>query len=74
MSRLLGSFLLRCWWVGREEERFELEHIQSGERLVVASLADAYAWVQTRARATESAQDASPGAPDECRPVRPGER
>ena len=74
MSRLLGSFLLRCWWVGREEERFELEHIQSGERLVVASLADAYAWVQTRARATESATSVPTGAPDKPLPLRPGEQ
>ncbi|HEX5501955.1 MAG TPA: hypothetical protein VFW96_05000 [Thermomicrobiales bacterium] len=74
MSRLLGSFLLRCWWVGRDDERFELEHIQSGERLVVASLADAYAWVQARARVSEPGPDGPPGAPEGARPLAPGER
>lgn len=74
MSRLLGSFLLRCWWVGRDDERFELEHIQSGERLVVASLADACAWVQAHARAGEAGPDGPPRAPEQPRPLVPGER
>lgn len=74
MSRLLGSFLVRCWWVGLEEERFELEHIQSGERLVVASLAEAYAWVQARARAGEDRPASSPRTTEKPCPRVPGAR
>ena len=49
MSRLDGSFLVRCWRLGRGEQRFEVEFIQSGERTVVASLAAACTWIDDRA-------------------------
>jgi hypothetical protein len=41
---------VRCWRLGRDEQRFEAEYIQSGERTVVASLAAACAWISDRAR------------------------
>ena len=66
MSRLDGSFLVRCWRLGRGEQRFEVEYIQSGERTVVASLAAACAWIDARAgtRADEriAAGENGPGA------------
>jgi hypothetical protein len=78
MGRLGGSFLLRCWRLGAGEERYEVEHIQSGERTVAASPAAAWAWIVARVAAAErgppihepgldrrSAGEAPPGGPAE---------
>lgn len=44
MVRLFGSFLVR-WWQVDDMPRIELEHIQSGRRGLVSSLAEAMAWM-----------------------------
>jgi isochorismate synthase EntC len=44
MVRLFGSFLVR-WWQVDDLQRIELEHIQSGRRGLVSSLAEAMAWI-----------------------------
>jgi hypothetical protein len=43
-----GSFLVRCWRRETGPERIEVEHIQSGEKTLVASLAEAAAWMSDR--------------------------
>ena len=49
MPRLSGSFVVRCWRVGKSEQRTEIEHIQSGNRVVVASLEEAVALMREQA-------------------------
>ena len=44
MSRSYGSFLLRCWQRD-DEQRIEIEHIQSHERTRVATVAAAVEWI-----------------------------
>jgi hypothetical protein len=46
------SFLLRVWRLARGRSRVEVEHIQSGERALVGSVADALAWIQARSQGT----------------------
>ena len=48
MARLYCSFLLRYWRIGSGDERIEIEHIQSGERTHVTSLAAAIDWIEAR--------------------------
>ncbi len=39
------SFLLRCWNLGSQDERIEIEHVQSGTKTLAHSVADAVAWI-----------------------------
>lgn len=48
MARLSGSFLLRLWRTTRSQ-RIEIEHIQSGEKGLAATVAEAVDWINTRA-------------------------
>ena len=48
MARLSGSFLIRLWRTTRSQ-RIEIEHIQSGEKGLAASVAEAVDWINTRA-------------------------
>ncbi len=52
MAKLGGSFLIRYWHLGAGARRIEIEHIQSGERALVASVAAALDWIGARAGAT----------------------
>ncbi len=52
MAKLGGSFLIRYWHLGAGARRIEIEHIQSGERTLVASAAAALDWIGARAGAT----------------------
>lgn len=45
MVRFHCSFLVRLWQLDRGGARIEIEHIQSGAKTVVSSLADAVAWM-----------------------------
>jgi hypothetical protein len=47
MARPVGSFLMRLWRTGRSQ-RIEIEHIQSGEKGLVTSVADAIDWINVR--------------------------
>jgi hypothetical protein len=47
MDPRYSSFLLRCWRLGDGRRRIEVEHIQTGIRARVASLAAASAWIET---------------------------
>jgi hypothetical protein len=39
------SFLVRCWHVGGDERRIEIEQIQTGGRMRVRTLPAALAWI-----------------------------
>jgi hypothetical protein len=54
MARLIGSFLVRLWRTTRSQ-RIEIEHIQSGEKELVASVAEAVEWITVHAGAVEPA-------------------
>lgn len=45
MVRQHVSFLLRCWQLDQGQQRIEIEHIQSGERRLAHSVADALEWI-----------------------------
>ncbi len=45
MARQHSSFLMRCWDLGSDRERIQIEHIQSGTKLLVRSVADAVKWI-----------------------------
>ncbi len=68
MSRRFNSFLLRHWNRAAGETRIEIEHIQQGTRVVVASTAAALRWIDRHA-----ASEDTTGAPnDEPGPTRNG--
>ncbi len=48
MMRCYSSFLVRCWRLENAAWRIEVEHIQSGLRLRVPSLAVVLAWMVAR--------------------------
>jgi hypothetical protein len=48
MAQIYCSFLIRCWRSGDHEQRLEVEHIQSGERVLVRSLSAALEWIAAR--------------------------
>jgi hypothetical protein len=45
MANGYSSFLIRCWRLSGDERRIAIEHIQSGGRTRVASLAAAVDWI-----------------------------
>jgi hypothetical protein len=49
MAARYGAFLVRCWWLPDGRQRVEIEHVQSGERARVASLAAAAEWIGAQA-------------------------
>ena len=48
MSERYGAFLVRCWHRPDDTWRVVIEHVQSGERARLASVAEAAAWLVTR--------------------------
>ena len=48
MPRHYGSFLVRCWRLSNGERRIEIEHIASGARARVSSIAAALEWIGTQ--------------------------
>jgi hypothetical protein len=56
MAHDYQSFLVRCWQLGDGTKRIAVEHVQSGERTLVASLDAATAWLSA------CVAGASPGA------------
>jgi hypothetical protein len=47
MPQNYQSFLVRLWNVGQENERIEIEHIQSGLKRVLLSRTEAVEWMRT---------------------------
>lgn len=68
MARRHSSFLLRCWDLGsNDEERIEIEHIQSGSKVLVRSVADATAWICAQGGDVPKGQEMPPERPDATR-------
>lgn len=59
MSRSYGSFLVRCWRLDGDEQRIEIEHIQSGERRLVTTVAEAIDWICSSTEESKPEQPAS---------------
>ena len=60
------AFLARCWYLGQDEYRLEIEHIQSGAKTRVTSLAAALDWMATRVGdPTNAAAVAAPAGSDQ---------
>ena len=71
MARRYDSFVLRCWRVGGER-RVEVEHLQSGGRTRVATLAAATDWIGTRCDGPND-QGVATRSADASKEVRAGE-
>lgn len=54
-----NTFLLRCWQLGSQEERIQIEHVQSGTTTLVRSLAAALEWICAHDDGAESVGDDS---------------
>ena len=63
MPRQYGSFLVRCWRLNSGDRRIEIEHIASGARARVSSIAAALEWIgtQTGDSPTDRPGEAAPG-------------
>ena len=48
MAKHHQSFVIRCWKLDRGDERIEIEHIQSGEKHLTHSAAEANEWICAR--------------------------
>ena len=59
MSRAYGSFLVRCWDLNGDEQRIEIEHIQTGERRLATTVAEAIDWICSHSEELEPVQPAS---------------
>ena len=76
MATLYSAFLVRCWWLGDGAQRYEVQHIHSGERTVVTSAGAAAEWIRERSGGPASprpprawaeaiADDEGTGGPDD---------
>lgn len=45
MARRHSSFLLRCWDLGGDDERIEIEHVQTGTKTLARSVGAAVEWI-----------------------------
>lgn len=59
MSRSYGSFLVRCWRIDDDDQRIEIEHIQSGERRLATTVAEAIDWICSYSEEAKPEQPAS---------------
>lgn len=66
MASWYDAFLLRYWRYSSGEHRLTVEHIGSGRRIVVASLAAALAWIESISTASSDriAEDMPDEPPD----------
>ncbi len=59
MARHYCAFLVRCWALEGSARRFEVTHIQSGERRLVAALGEALAWMEAAIPCDDAAEEQS---------------
>ena len=69
MTTRYTSFLIRHWHLADGARRVAIEHVQSGERVVVPTLGAALAWLDAQADGTPGA--ATTPAADGARPITP---
>jgi hypothetical protein len=70
MVRHVASFLIRLWRADHAQ-RIEIEHIQSGEKGLVTSVADALDWIT--ARTVDEQLDLEQGDQSRNRAIEPQE-
>jgi hypothetical protein len=51
MAKRYASFLVRWWYLDGGGQRVKVEHIQTGEHVLLDSLASAFDWVSAWSRA-----------------------
>jgi hypothetical protein len=44
-DRAVNTFVVRRWSPDRADERYEIAHVQSGQRIVVTDVSSASAWI-----------------------------
>ncbi len=59
MTHRHTSFLLRCWDLGGDSERIEIEHVQSGTKTLAKSGGAAIEWICAHGNAA-SADESEP--------------
>ena len=59
MAKRHQSFVVRCWLLDRGEQRFDIEHIQSGEKHLARSAVEAIEWIHDRTSRGPPVQDTS---------------
>lgn len=59
MTRRHTSFLLRCWDLGSDSERIEIEHVQSGTKVLAKSVGSAIEWICAHGDAVPSNESVS---------------
>jgi hypothetical protein len=70
MAKRYASFLIRWWRLGGDQQRVEIEHIQTGERTLFESLRAAFAWIAAGGAAPARTPDP---APDRTEPALGGD-
>lgn len=61
MARRHSSFLLRCWDLGGDGERIEIEHVQTGTKVVTRTVGAAIEWIcESDSRSPAAASAAQP--------------
>ena len=60
-EKRFGTFVIRYWWLPDDEQRLDIEHVQSGERHRCASLGEAEEWLAARVRAGAAREAGSAG-------------
>ncbi len=73
MPKLYSAFMLRCWRLGTDAERIEIEHIQTGEKTRVSSVQAALDWIRSFIQDEPIEQGARAGAGGAA-PLSPSER
>jgi hypothetical protein len=69
-ARRRNTFLIHSWWLGDASRRLVIEHVQSGERIAVASLAAALDWLVARDTANDPTTATATGDDPTNRPPR----
>jgi hypothetical protein len=70
MKRLCDTFVVRHWQLGDGADRYMVQHVQSGARSIVGSLAEVYAWMCV---ATRVAAEEARAPPDRARGIATGD-
>jgi hypothetical protein len=48
MARHYDSFVLRCWRLGNEQNRIEVQHLQTGASRRAVALSGALEWIEAQ--------------------------
>ncbi len=68
MATNYSAFLVRCWWRGEGAQRYEIQQVQSGERILVTSIAAVADYIRARSGPPDPATLQPPEPPGEGQP------